>query len=229
MKKVLVDVFKYSENNITLLSDDVTDPNTNNIINNLKNLVTLSTKAQEIYIHYSGHGTQISDKSKDETDGLDEGICPSDFVKKGVLTDDILYDVFFSKVNSKCRVVCVFDSCSSASISDLENSWISYDNKLYKSTMTKRKPLNKRIYVLSGCLDNSYSYESVDIDTNQQCGALSYHLRKVLQENNWILSLETLLTQLKNKMIANKISQTPVITVGFVCNQNELIFINPKP
>ncbi len=229
MKKVLIDVFKYSESNITLLSDDTTDPNTNNIINNLKKLVILSSKASEIYIHYSGHGTQIPDKSRDEVDGKDEGICPSDFVNKGVLTDDILYDIFFSKVSSKCRVVCVFDSCSSASISDLDNSWICYDNKLYKSNMTKRKPINKKIFVLSGCFDNSYSYETTDTDTNKTCGALSFYLRKVLQENNWILSLETLIFQLKNKMVANNLSQTPVLTTGFVCNKNELVFINPKP
>ncbi len=229
MKKILIDVFKYNENNIILLSDDTTDPNTDNIINNLIKLVKLSNNAGEIYLHYSGHGTQVVDKSNDETDGKDEGICPTDFPTKGILTDDLMYNLFFSKVNPNCRVICVFDSCSSASVSDLENSWLYNGNKLIKTTMTKRKPLNKRIYVLSGCLDNLYSYETTDKDTGKNCGALSYYLRKVLQENNWILSIDTLLTHLRNKLTLNKIQQNPVLTVGFICDKNELVFVNPKP
>jgi hypothetical protein len=72
MKNILMNIFKYEESDIFLLTDYDEKPTRSNIISKLKHLVELSSNLDEIYIHYSGHGTQITDKNGDEPDGKDE-------------------------------------------------------------------------------------------------------------------------------------------------------------
>lgn len=234
MKKVLINVFGYLESNIIMMSDNSKDilPTYSNILENLTNLVNLSNEQnnlEEIFVHYSGHGTQVQDINGDEPDNKDEGIVPIDFQEAGILIDDIIYDNFFTKLNPNCRIICVFDSCNSGSISDLSYSWISDGNKLYKSTLTNRMSIENRVFVLSGCTDNKYSYESIDPETGHPCGALSLELRNLLRENNWILPINTLVIGLTKKLKTRQYVQTPVLTGGFNCNENELVFINPNP
>lgn len=226
MKNILINIFKYEESDILLLTDLDEEPTYSNILSKLKYLVDLSSNLDEVYIHYSGHGKQINDTNGDEIDEKDECIIPIDFIKNGVITDDILYNIFFSKVNSFCKVICVFDSCHSGSISDLNYSWLSDGTKYYKASMTNRLEIEKKIFVLSGCVDDKFSYETTDSDTNKDCGMLSFNLRKLLEENNWILSVQDLIIGITSK-IKNK--QTPVLTLGFDCEPNELVFVNPKP
>jgi len=231
MKKVLERVFDYTESDIIILSDSNNDiePTYSNILDNLKKLVDESVNLDEIYFHYSGHGTQIRDKNGDELDNKDEGIVPIDYNNSGILIDDVLYNNFFSKVDSKCRTVCVFDSCNSGSISDLNYSWLSDGKKIYKTSLSNRKPIEKRVFVLSGSVDDKYSYEAVDPETSHPCGSLSLELRNILKDNNWILSIDVLIIGLTKKLKTSSFTQTPVLTTGFDSEQTELIFINPKP
>lgn len=235
MKKVLESVFGYNESDIIMISDSNNDiePTYSNILENLTKLVEISGSGdiEELFIHYSGHGTQVSgrDKDGDEPDGKDEGIVPIDYSNSGIITDDILYDNFFSKVDSKCRVVCIFDSCNSGSISDLNYSWLSDGKKIYKTQLSSRPLIEKKVFVLSGCVDDKYSYEAVDPETSHPCGALSLELRNILKENNWILSIDILIISLTQKLKKTSYIQTPVLTTGFDSDKTELVFINPKP
>ena len=79
IKEMLLNRFRFLNDNIIILTDDNTDItkdcNTENIINSLKILLDKSSKeAKLIFIFYSGHGTQTPDeKGKDfEIDGKDE-------------------------------------------------------------------------------------------------------------------------------------------------------------
>ena len=237
MKKVLESVFGYTESDIIMISDSNNDiePTYSNILENLKKLVDISGSGdlEELFIHYSGHGTQVIDKNKDrdEPDGKDEGTVPIDFQTNGIMIDDVLYDNFFSKVDSNCRVLCVFDSCNSGSISDLNYSWLSDGKKIYKTQLSNRQlqPIEKKIFILSGCVDDKYSYEAVDPETSHPCGALSLELRNVLKENNWILSIDLLIISLTKKLKTSSFTLTPVLTTSFDSEQTELVFINPKP
>lgn len=229
MKKVLLDNFEYKESDIILLTDNDIEPTYSNIMLNLKKLVELSKDLDEIYVHYSGHGTNIKDSNGDEPDGYDEGILPTDFTSNGIITDDVLYNNFFVTINSSCKVICVFDSCNSGSISDLTSSWLSDGNKYYKSILSTRPSLEKRVFILSGCVDDKLSYETIDPENNTKCGVMSLELRNLLKENNWILSVEDLIIGINLKLKKQKKIQTPVLTVGFDAEPNELVFINSKP
>mgnify|MGYP000415400555 CR=1 FL=1 len=90
----LVDAFDYDLNNIVLLRDDFATnvPTINNILHHLNKLVQESSKLTEIWFSYSGHGSKIRDTNNDESDGLDEVIVPTDFLRSGFITDDEIFN-----------------------------------------------------------------------------------------------------------------------------------------
>jgi hypothetical protein len=236
MKEILITHYNYSEKNIYLLIDKpgYIQPTTKNIISQFNYIYILSKKniIKDIYIHYSGHGTNIIDKAGDEIDGKDECIVPVDYKKSGLITDDLIYD-FLSKIKYiENKIIWVFDSCNSASCSDLPYSFtLNNTNQIIKQSFSKRKEIinNKNIFVLSGCLDAKVSYDVREPD-NTPCGLLSYNLRKTLKEFNYTCTLEQLLTNIKKGFVLNNklIDQTPVLSVNSNNNgKTTIIFEKP--
>lgn len=98
--------------------------------NMLKAFEKLAVRLQPedvVYIHFSGHGQQITDLSGDEDDGYDEAWIPYDAKKQyeaGVyegdnhLTDDELNAILTRlriRVGSKGKIIVVADACHSGS------------------------------------------------------------------------------------------------------------------
>ncbi len=84
-----------------------------NILNGL-NWLTTGTRPEDLRIlYYPGHGTQVIDKwPTDEPDGKDEAICPHDYYRAGVITDDEMAKVF-SALPSGANLETIFDCCHS--------------------------------------------------------------------------------------------------------------------
>ena len=120
MRNMLIDAYGYDSENIKVLRDDAVDavfkPTAANIINSLASIIAQSASLKEIWIHYSGHGSQLRDTNGDEADRLDEVIVPSDYTKVGFITDDMIFNII---KQSKCPTVLIFDSCNSGTICDL--------------------------------------------------------------------------------------------------------------
>ena len=96
------------------------------IIDALDNLAKKATLGDVIYIHFSGHGQQITDLDGDEPDGYDEAWIPYDACKdysakyKGQnhIVDDELFDFLNqlrAKVGDKGKIIVVSDACHSGS------------------------------------------------------------------------------------------------------------------
>jgi hypothetical protein len=66
----------------------------------------------------STHGSWQPDRSGDELDRRDEVICPVDYARAGMISDDDLYRVFTSG-HRWARVVFISDSCHSGSVNRL--------------------------------------------------------------------------------------------------------------
>ena len=95
MRNVLIDAYNYDRENIVMLRDDgllaeYEMPNKANIIDNLKTLCSLTKENDELWIHYSGHGTFERDNNSDEVDRYDEVIIPLDYNTNGSISDDEL-------------------------------------------------------------------------------------------------------------------------------------------
>lgn len=96
------------------------------IMDALDNLAKKATHGDVIYIHFSGHGQQITDLDGDEPDGYDEAWIPYDACKdysakykgKNHIVDDELFDFLNqlrTKVGDKGKIIVVSDACHSGS------------------------------------------------------------------------------------------------------------------
>ena len=159
VRNVLVDAYGYLPANIVMLRDDDKNrlPTKINIMNNLTQIIKSSSPSDEIWIHYSGHGTQLRDANGDEAEGLDEAIVPCDFYTAGMISDDEIFNVI-SKAT--CRLLIFFDSCHSGTAVDLQYV-ANYNNGIIAKSVNGRKNIaNPNIVMISGCRDAQTSADS---------------------------------------------------------------------
>jgi Caspase domain len=129
----------YPDAELELLTDDTFEkPTRDNILKKLTKLVENAKSGDTLIFDYSGHGSQVQDIHGDEADGLDETICPIDFVKSRVvyhknkryvvdsqILDDEIKEII-SNVPHGARFLMLSDSCHSGHIADLEHDFSNY-------------------------------------------------------------------------------------------------------
>ena len=197
MKGLLIDVYGFKPSEIVTLRDD--DPsNMPTKTRILKELVNLS--ADFVFIQYSGHGTSIADTTKDEKDGKDECIVPSDCSTSGIISDDELKKAL---VGLKGTGIAVFDCCHSGTILDLPFETINAANTATTSG---------GIYCFSGCLDSQLASETFADVPGLPQGAMTDAFISALRTLNYYPTIGTLYTELKNALRSNGFSQIPYIT-----------------
>ncbi|HEY6597752.1 MAG TPA: caspase family protein, partial [Pseudomonadales bacterium] len=163
MREVLMTRWNFSSSNIEMVLDG--QATRANILAALNRLVSTARPDEVVYVHYSGHGSQVQDLNGDESDGLDETIVPQDGRGGDVpdIVDDEL-DVIFSKLRAKSAVI-VLDSCHSGTATrafDVRTRSVPQDTRvdLYRTGVTATStraitPLQRsRFVVMSGAADN---------------------------------------------------------------------------
>ena len=94
------------------------------IIGAFKKMTASCKQGDVVYIHYSGHGQQMTDVHNDEKDGLDECWIPYDAYRKACktyhgekhLTDDelnVYLNAIRDKIGAKGKLLVVIDACHS--------------------------------------------------------------------------------------------------------------------
>ena len=186
MKNTLIANYGYTENDIIMLRDDSTayrQPTAQNIVGWLNALVAISSQCEEIWFHYSGHGSQIRDTNSDEKTGYDSVIVPLDFQSVGVVTDDLIFSLV---KNAKCRTMLLFDSCNSGSVCDLKWSYeYKSENNYTRSQINNFAVSNPNIFCFSGCKDNQTSADIYDTVDKQYEGAFTDCFVNALKNNNY--------------------------------------------
>ena len=100
------------------------DATKSRIVDSFHNLARKCHKGDIVYIHFSGHGQQMTDSDGDEHDNLDESWIPYDACRKPCaqdqgechLVDDeigVLLDSIYNKVGPEGRILVVVDACHS--------------------------------------------------------------------------------------------------------------------
>jgi len=188
------------------------DTSARGIINKLLLLARESydKRLTKIWIHYSGHGTQIPDFNKDEKDGRDECIVPSDFRFSGFITDDVI-NAIFKQFNPMTKVICVFDSCNSGSVCDLRYAW---EGRNFREQDNPKCQARAKVLSISGCLDNQYSADTWDSVRKMAAGAMTSELLNVLQSRRDIDAF-TLVTEIRNRLRQKGYTQIPKLTSSF--------------
>ena len=94
------------------------------IVGAFKRMAASCKHGDVVYIHYSGHGQQMTDVHNDEKDGLDECWIPYDACRKASatyhgekhLTDDelnVYLNAIRNKIGAKGKLLVVIDACHS--------------------------------------------------------------------------------------------------------------------
>lgn len=203
---------------------DATDPSDTSaagIVSRLQELAKAShTENLELaWIHFSGHGVSVRDKSGDEADKRDEALVPRDYLTAGYILDDSLNEIL-GDFNPKTRVICVFDCCHSGTLVDLKFSWMGTRCMTENAKCKATGP----IITLSGCLDMQVAKEmdtSGEAADQQSSGVMTTNLLAVLKTNPAArANVFSLVSLLRTRMSQGKFPQIPVVTSSYDLRTN---------
>jgi hypothetical protein len=194
MHNMLIDAYGYEKSNITVLRDDKAPgfemPTKMNIIKTLKKLISLSNSTDELWIHYSGHGSYIQDRNYDEYDRRDEILIPCDYNSPdgGIIVDDELKQILDY---CKSLTYITSDCCHGGTGWDLPYLFRYNSSRIlrYRVSRTLR---NKRIYMLSGSRDYQEATDSYNTEESQSMGAFTIALIECLRFHSHDIDLSTL-------------------------------------
>ncbi|BAT86877.1 hypothetical protein VIGAN_05020400 [Vigna angularis var. angularis] len=188
MKSLLLDIFKFPNECIRVLSEEKNDPNLmptkKNILDSLNWLVSDCKSEGSLVFYFSGHGLQQPEQQKgDETDGLDETICPVDFLREGMITDNEINSIIVRPLKEGVKLHAIIDACHSGTALDLVYMWKKekgiWQCKENRSSHSKEKQTNGGVAIcLSACDD-----AQVAADTAVRIFLLCFHLPPFMKCN----------------------------------------------
>lgn len=189
MEKYLVELRGYAKQDILKCVDlnntrDLYLTSRQGMLENLYDLALRSFRDEldEVFITYSGHGSQVKDYSGKEEDGMNEILLPWDFRTKGYIMDDTIHHIL-KQMNPKTRVICIFDCCHSGSMADLEFKYTFDREKNEIATKRiKHNAIVPNVITLSGCKDCQVSMDAYNVRGRRQfSGAMTACFTKVMR------------------------------------------------
>ncbi|KAK4757538.1 hypothetical protein SAY87_018839 [Trapa incisa] len=191
MKQLLIVSFGFLEQNIHVLTEEESDerkiPTKKNIQDALQWLVRGIRSGDSLVFYFSGHGLRLPEHSQgDELDGFDETICPVDFTKVGMISDDEINSKIVRPLVKGVTLHALIDSCHSGTVLDLPNV---YDCK--EGKWMDNKPLsgaNKGTQgglaiSLSACADAEIAADTSVLTGKAMSGAMTYSFVHAVAKN----------------------------------------------
>jgi hypothetical protein len=222
-------------------------PTRSNILAGFNALLKGAVAGDELWFHFSGHGSLTRDTNGDEESGKDSCICPIDFNRSGFITDDIIRNNLALLVPRGVRLYVVLDACHSGTGCDLRYK---YDDSSYlnnKSTVIPRKYIaadwslqqtnyefkkynktNGEVFCISGCQDHQTSADAYM--EGKAAGVLTHLLLTCLRNN--LSSTYKWKHLLKDICCGEKVcnfEQRTCITSGNSLNLEDTVFILQSP
>jgi hypothetical protein len=186
MAGILENNFGFPHDQIAVLKDE--QATRQDILQAMDDLVEKVADDDVVVIHYSGHGSQMTDRENDEADGRDETIVPSDSGRGSQpnrdITDDEIYLRLLPLAHTTPYVTLIFDCCHSGTITrdvfGTNSRWVEPDlrpaaelppspipaDRAAELQQTTRDlgpsgwlPIAQRYVLLAGCRDEESSYE----------------------------------------------------------------------
>ena len=196
----LVQKCGYNTANIRITTDHprfgVGIPDKVTIENNLIWLIKDCIPGDTLLFYYSGHGSDIKDRSNDESDGRDSVLVPLDYKKRGVITDDWIFKHIVDKIPHGVTLWAFTDCCNSGTMLDLQfnlqsncvytgtnfKNGIEYKPEEWSNQFSilreKSKLTKAEVYFFSGCLDPQTAADATI--RNQAQGAFTACLLETL-------------------------------------------------
>ena len=179
------------------------------VVKAFKKLTDECSRGDVIYIHFSGHGQQMSDINKDEADGWDEAWIPYDAYRmycdkdngEKHLTDDeieMMLNLIKVRIGRKGKMLVVIDACHSGSATrDFGNSddvvrGPGKGNQFVIpgiSIISKKRKIDdkKQDWIkISACKDYQSNFEMSD----KKVGKLTYAIWTILKDKSKLSNKE---------------------------------------
>ncbi|KAJ7031061.1 peptidase C14, caspase domain-containing protein [Mycena alexandri] len=126
MRDMLLDVWGYTEAQITVIFDDNVEdhvqPTRANILRAIADFVKDVKEDDHLVFHYAGHSMQVeSPRSNSEDDGKDECLVPMDG-EENKIVDNELHDCLIKPLPSGSHLVAILDTCHAGSLLHLKHS-----------------------------------------------------------------------------------------------------------
>jgi len=173
-----------------------------------------------LFVHYSGHGTQVYDTNGDESDGYDEAL----YLHDGPVADDQLNEIL-QKIPYGATVVLAMDCCFSGTITksarqDVKNRFVEtvpFRTKIrIGGGLAWKADMNWLL--LSGCQENQTSADA--LINGRWNGAFTYYLLKAMKRGVTYFDMYSMIRQfLPNAHF----SQEPTIE-GLISLQGKKVF-----
>lgn len=171
----------------------------------------------DVWIHYSGHGSQVPSESPGERDGHDETIVPYDFETGGQISDSELANTFSRISSTNVHLTTVFDCCHSGTVMDLpfmfcpKLSDTSFCAVQERHANLMRWSRFSNVVCLTGCRD---AQTSADYDG---AGAMTTAMLKVLNACKFNITVGDLIFSIRKLLKGDDIarggfSQTPQLS-----------------
>lgn len=223
-----------------------------NIIGNIQRLVSSARSGDQLFLHYSGHGTQVTDYSGSEDDGKDECLVPLDSDSAGYIVDDELRELIVDNLPSGVRLIAVFDCCNSGTALDLRFK-LRVAKETIKFRVNRVDFSNFRDFVIYVLKHGFTGYQHSTIEEliithdvpssrgevimisgcrdnqysldNSEGGVLTLSLLEVLKRNDYHVSYADLLKQLRVEVKnQHRSPQVPQMTFGAWMDVNRQFF-----
>lgn len=204
----------------TLMNEQATKAR---IIAAFKSLTNRCQRGDVVYIHFSGHGQQVTDVNGDEwPDSLDESWIPYDAYltygkkdkgEKHLIDDEInvLLTAIKNKIGNNGKILVVVDACHSGDSSRddgndedgvIRGVWNDFVIPVKKKAKSRKAP--ERWLTLSACMDFQLNQEI----KSPQVGKLTYALYMMAQKRTFdFRDIEAFMDQYRVRL-----PQTPVLT-----------------
>ena len=221
LKVFLTNSKYFTEDEITMMNDLEKGnlyPTKENILNQLFEIVKFAKankgKQVRLFISYSGHGTSVTDKNGDESDGYDEALCPIDYQKSGFIADDDIKTNLINKLPENVKLLMLVDACHSATMLDLKYSYMANSKNTY-TVHAKNLATFCDIISISGCRDNQTSADAWEFDPHQNKseaqGAMTASFLATYTDN---ISYHALINKIREWLQTKKYAQVPQLTSG---------------
>ena len=200
---------QYQFNNVLIMTDNtIKKPTKENILDELKILLTNAKSGDKLFLAFSGHGTTIKDTTDDEKDGLDEMFVPLDF---NFISDDEIKILINTHLKKDVILFALFDCCHSGTILDLRYQYFDSETDDNSTENTKETETIGNVIMISGCMDNQTSDDAL-INSKYQ-GAMSWSFLETVN-NNPNITWKELITTMRSTLKTSKYQQIPQLSSG---------------
>jgi hypothetical protein len=208
-KNMLISKYGFQEKDIVILMESSgmrNQPTRANILRYVRWLVNKSNSGYgSVWFQYSGHGTYIDDRNRDEKDGKDECIYTCD---EKLIVDDEFHRELVSNIHAKSKLFCFMDCCHSGTIMDLKYKYKTSNNCSQEEHSSKAASAN--VIALSGCRDAQTSADAWL--SGSWCGALTKTFLDVMRQSNYNISLFEMVNKIRLQLQRDKFTQVPQLT-----------------